>query len=112
MSEAAAVFPCTSCGTDTRSRSREQLADALDEAIHFSTKDPSDWVKRFQCLTAHLMWLSAELRGKCCSCTLQQAAQDAADFRAQVAGMPTSKQIEEQVVEPARNVIPFPGRPR
>lgn len=47
-------------------------------------RTPEDWVRRFQMLSANMMWFEAELRGLCRSCTVETQALDVGALRVEI----------------------------
>lgn len=86
MSPALALV-CTQCGGPRIERSRESLADAVRDAVKLSLRE-EDPERRHKCLTAHLLWFEAELRGRCTNCTLEEASVELAAASVEVTRLP------------------------
>lgn len=66
------VIRCTLCGNPTTQRPREALADKISEAVGMAAHAPEDWERRFQILSMNLVWIEAELRGRCPTCMSEE----------------------------------------
>ena len=77
---------CTKCNALAPERPRAALAQALRHAVAIATRQEADWTRRFQTLTAHLLWLESELRGLCTNCVLAEAADEFAALSVTVEG--------------------------
>lgn len=103
----ALVIACRECGNAYPKRPRAVIAEKLHEAVLLSLRQDADWTRRFQSLTAQLMWLEAELRGLCGNCLTAQAAAEYAALQVQVTPVPPTPPTGEQIEAQRCRVLPL-----